>query len=124
MVPPNTTWYRLKDMAHNGPLENHIRNHISDSLILFPKDKLFLSFSYIARPLSLAPYVESFKPFWLVYTPLVSLYTSGLKHLFTCLLATHWSSCKDPMCSLIKLALQQLLSIPALALPGLPGNKL
>jgi hypothetical protein len=38
---------------------------------------------------------------------LVNLHTSSLIHLFTCLPLTHWSSGRDPTCSLLKTALQQ-----------------
>jgi hypothetical protein len=49
--------------------------------------------------------VGSFKPF------LASPHTSSLLPPFMCLSLTHWSSSRDPTCSLLKFALPQVLSI-------------
>jgi hypothetical protein len=96
LVQPGTSSYRLAPtgtiLAPCQPLERYARNHISDSLILFP-GRLSLSFSCITRAPSLPPYMGSFKPFCLVHT-------SSPMCLFTCLTLTYWLSNESPTCSL------------------------
>ena len=90
---------------------------ISDSLILFPKDQIisFIQLHYKASQLATLPGI--------LWALLVSWHSSSLIHLFTCLSLTHWLNDRNPMCSLSKLVLQQLISILAPALSDLPGNE-
>jgi hypothetical protein len=113
-----TPWYHVANTAQDGRWKRYIRTHISDSLIRFPKDQIisFIQLQYKASQLATLHGI--------LQALLVSLHTSSLIHLFTCLPLTHWLSDRDPTCSLSKLALPQLLSILAPALSGLLRNKL
>jgi hypothetical protein len=116
-APAFTVWHHTANTAQDRHWKRYIRTYISDSLILFLKDQVisFIQLHYKASQLAtLCGILQAL---------LVSLHTSSLIHLFTCLPLTHWLSDRDPTCSLSKLALQQLLSILAPALSGLPGNE-
>jgi hypothetical protein len=118
MAPCGTIRYHMANTAQDRRWKRYIRIHISDSLILCPKDQIisFIQLHYKASQLTTLCGI--------LWALLVGLHTSSLIHLFTCLSLTHCLSDRDPMCSLSKLALQQLLSILAPALSGLPGNEL
>ena len=127
MAQASTVWHHtapVSTIRHQTPLYGTVRHHtantaqdrhqkryirmrISDSLILFPKDQIisFIQLHYKASQLATLRGI--------LQAILVSLLTSSLIHLFTCLSSTHWLSDRDPTCSLSKLALQQLLSISA-----------
>ena len=95
-----TMRYHMANTGQDGRWKRYIRTHISDSLILFPKDQIisFIQLHYKASQLATLRGI--------LQALLDSLHTSSLIHLSTCLSLTHWLSDSDPVCYLSKLALQ------------------
>ena len=92
LPPYGTIQYHMANRAQDGCWKRYTRTHISDSLILFPKDQIisFIQLHYKASQLATLCRI--------LWALLDSLQTSSLIHLFTCLSLTHWLSDIDLLC--------------------------